>query len=196
MADYKSKMPVRGDGDYNLLTNEEPHSAGIITSERSAAKEVATMNKRPSSVDGDEDKTAMDVAISDGDGNSINLNNPMPVYISDSPSTEIEDYSTANVLKTGGSVNHDYVTGSEFRGLNVECSSGGLGKFELQVETGAATGIYNTLMAKFNSTSNPEVKFAHRFPAPIPTGITIRVVKTNEDNQDTDMYSLINGTEI
>jgi len=197
MSDYKGKMPVRGDGDYNLLTNEEPSSQGLIASDRDAAIGVATMNKRPTATAGDEDKIALDVSVSDGDGNSINLDNPLPVYISDSPEAEILDYDKAvDTAKDGGFTNHDYVTASEFRGLNVECNSGGLASFELQVETGVAAGTYNTIMRKHNSVAQPSVIFANRFPQAIASGITIRVVKTNLDNQATDMDSSINGKEV
>ncbi len=197
MSDYKGKMPTRGDGDYNVTDNEQPNSSGLIASDRDAAIGVATMNKRPSAVAGDENKVALDVAMSDGDGNSINQNNPLPVFLAPSPATEIEDYDKAvDVVKNGGSANHDYVTGAEFRAINVECNSGGLASFELQVETAVASGLFTTIMRKFNSVANPTVLFAHKHPKNIIAGVTIRVVKTNLDNQDTDMDSLINGTEV
>lgn len=195
MSDYKGYQPIRSDGDYNVLTNEEPSSTGSILSERSSTKDVTTMNKRPSAVDGDNDRTCLDVALADGDGNGIDSENPMPVFFTDSPATEIEDYDQAVDVAKDASANHDYTTSSEFRGLNAECSSAGLAKFELQVETAAASGTFDTVMVKFNSVSNPSVEFAHRFPKPVASGVIIRVVKTNLDNQPTDLYSLINGKE-
>lgn len=197
MADWnQGKMPVKNDGIYELVNNEEPASSGIVSSERSASKSESTMTKRVSAVDGDDDKTAMDVALSDGNGNGVDLDNPLPVYISDSPSTEIEDYDVQSVIKNGGTANHDYLTTSEFRSLYATCSSAGYGKFELQVETAPAAGTYNTLAVKFNSVSMPNVDFDIRNPAPIISGVNIRIVKTNLDNQDTDMYSTINGLEV
>ena len=197
MSDHKGKQPIRGDGHYSALTNDEPNSSGIIGSERSGAIGVATSTQRVTAKPGDENKIALDVSISDGDGNSINKNNPLPAYITDSPADEIEDYDKAiDVAKDGGTSNHDYTTASEFRGLNAECNSGGLASFELQVETAAASGIFTTVMRKFNSVSNPEVIFAHKSPKVIPTGVIIRIIKTNLDNQATDMDSLINGKEV
>jgi hypothetical protein len=194
MSDYKGKLPARTDGIYELVNNEEPASNGIVLSERAATKTVATMSKRQSAVDGDNDRTCADVAIADGNGNGIDLDNPLPVYFTDSPSAEIEDFDVQNVLKNGGSQSHDYVTTSEFRKLNVEGSCSGLAKFELQT---SPDGIaFTTLNVKFNSVSNPNVKFDHKAPAPIASGSTIRVIKTNLDNQDTDIYSLINGVEV
>jgi len=197
MSDYLGKQPVRNEGVYDGSLNEDPSSTALVASERNATIDQTTLNKRPTAKAGDEDKIALDVSVSDGDGNSINLDNPLPVYISDSPEAEILDYDKAvDTAKDGGFTNHDYVTASEFRGLNVECNSGGLASFELQVETGVAAGTYNTIMRKHNSVAQPSVIFANRFPQAIASGITIRVVKTNLDNQSTDMDSSINGKEV
>lgn len=198
MSDYLGKQPVRGDGVYDGAENENPSTSALVASERNATIDVTTLNKRPTAKPGDEDKIALDVAMSDGDGNSINKDNPMPVYNTDAPGTEVEDYQLdVDVTKNSGSANHDYTTGAEFRGLNAEGSSAGLAKFELQVETAPASGTFRTIMAKFNSVANPEVKFAHRFPQPVASGSIVRLIKTNlEKGQDTDMYSLINGVEV
>lgn len=195
MADYKGKQPVRNDALYQVGDNEQPSSSAVVASARSAAISVATLDKIVTAVPGDDDKIALDIAMSLGDGSGVDADNPVPVYVTADPATEIEDYDVQSVIKNGGSGNHDYITTSEFRGLNVEASSAGLGKFELQVETGVAAGTFNTIMTKFNSVANPNVIFAHKSPIAIASGITIRLVKTNLDNQDTDMYSLINGKE-
>ena len=198
MSDYLGYQPVRNDGIYDGTENEAPSSAGVVASERNAAIDETTMNKRITAVPGDDNKIAMDVAISLGDGSGVDKDNPIPVYMTDSPGAEIQDYDKAvSVLKDGGTANHDYITGGEFRGLNVECSSAGLAKFELQISTDAVPTAFETVMSKFNSVANPEVKFAHRFPTPVPAGYTVRVIKTNlEKGQDTDLYSLINGVEV
>ena len=197
MSDYKGKMPVRSEGVYEVVNNEQPASSAIVASERNAAIGVETLSKRPTAKNGDEDKIALDVALSDGNGNSINKDNPLPAYLTDSPANEIQDYDLAvDVAKDGGVANHDYVTGSEFRGLNAECNSSGLAVFALKIETGVGTGLYATVMRKHNSVAQPSVKFDYKFPAPVAVGVTIRIEKINLDNQDTDMDSLINGKEV
>jgi len=197
MSDYKGKMPTRSEGIYEVAINEEPASSAIVASERSGTIGVETLSKRPTAKNGDEDKIALDVALSDGNGNSINLDNALPVFIAPSPALEISEYDKAvDTAKNGGTTNHDYITNSEFRGLNVECNSGGLAVFELQVETAAASGTFATVMRKHNSVAQPSVIFAHKSPKAIATGVTIRVIKTNLDNQPTDMDTLINGTEV
>lgn len=197
MADWtKGKQPVRNDGIYELVDNEQPASTGLVANNRDATKDETQQAKRPTATDGDENKVALDVSISDGDGNSINKDNPVPVYLTDSPATEIEDYDVQEATKNGGTVTHDYLTTAEFRDLNVECSSAGYAKFELLVEDSPAAGTYSPVMTKFNSVSNPNVEFKHKKPQAIVSGVNIRVIKTNLDNQDTDMYSIVNGTEV
>jgi len=198
MSDYLGKQPVRNEGVFDGTLNEDPSSTAIVASERNASISQLTLNKRPTAKPGDEDKIALDVAISDGDGNSINKNNPLYVSITDSVGDEKVLYQEdVDVLKNGGTANHDYVTGAEFRGLNAEGSSSGLASFELQIETAPASGVFATIMKKFNSVSQPQVVFQQRYPTAIPTGVTIRMIKTNlEKGQDNDVYSLLNGVEI
>lgn len=198
MSDYLAQQPVRNDGIYDGAENENPSSSGVITSNRAAVKSVSTMDRRVSSVSGDDNRECMDVAMSDGNGNGIDVDNPMPVYVTDSPSTEILDYdAAAAVAASGGTSNHDYTTTSEFRQLAAYGSSSGLAKFELQVESAPLSGTFNTLMVKFNSVSNPNVDMVIKSPAPVASGVIIRVVKTNlEKGQATDLYSSINGLEV
>ncbi len=197
MSDYLGKQPIRGDGEYVVGDNEQANSTGLIGSERSASIGVETSTQRVTAKPGDENKIAMDVALSDGDGNSINLDNGLPVYVVPDPGAEIEDYDKAiDVAKNGGTANHDYTTGSEFRSLNVDCNSGGLAIFELQVETAPASGTFATIMRKHNSVSSPSVEFSLKRPKAIASGTIIRVIKTNLDNQPTDMDSVINGVEV
>jgi hypothetical protein len=187
---------VQSNGDYDATTNKRPSSQGMIVSDRAASPDETTMNKRPTAVAGNDDKVAVDVAISDSQGNRIDQNNPLYVTLTDSPLDEIENYHVAVSVAKNASANHVYLTTSEFRGLNAQASSAGLAKFELQVETAPASGTYQTVMVKFNSVSNPNVEFAHRFPKAIISGSNIRIIKTNLDSQATDLYSLINGQEV
>lgn len=195
MNDYKSKMPTRSDGIYEALNNEEPASSGLIASTRAAAKSVLTMLKRVSAQDGDNDRTCLDVALSDGNANGIDADNPLPVFMTDSPATEIESQDTQNAAKDGGEVTHEYITTSEFRGLNATGSSAGLAKFTLQVETGPATGLFTVVDVKRNSTANPNVELGVKYPKAIASGVKIQIIKRNDDNQQTDLDSTINGTE-
>ena len=66
---------------------------------------------------------------------------------------------------------------------------------QVEYETAAASGIFNTFWVGFNSTADPNI------PIPVTTGKTqvtgarIRFVLTNEDKVAMDVYSTLSGTE-
>lgn len=189
---------VQSNGDYDAATNKRPSSQGLIASDRDAAPSETTMNKRPTAVVGDDDKVALDCAISDSSGNRIDKNNPLAVFISDNPGQEIQDFDQAVSVAKDGTANHDYTVAAttELRRLNVEASASGKAKFELQIEDGVAAGTFSTIGVKFNSTANPNVRFELTAPKPVATGVIIRLIKTNLDNGAQDIYSTINGVEV
>lgn len=189
---------VQSNGDYDATSNKRPSSQGLIASDRDAAPSEITMNKRPTAIVGDNDKVALDVAISDSNGNSFTKDNPLYVVPTEDPGVEIQNFNTAVAIAKNATANHDYTVTAlkEFRSLNVEGSASGLAKFELQIEDGPAAGTFTTVMVKFNSTASPNVVFAHKKPIAIAAGVIIRVIKTNLDNQAQDLYSLINGVEV
>ena len=82
---------VQSNGKYDAASNKRPSSQGLIASDRSAAPGEATMNLRPTAVSGDDDKVAMDVALSDSQGNRIDENNPLAVYQAESPADEVDE---------------------------------------------------------------------------------------------------------
>lgn len=185
-------------GDYDAATNKRPSSNGLIASDRSAAPDETTMNQRPTAVAGNDDKVAMDVAISDSSGNRIDEDNPLAVYQAENPGAEIEDFDEAVDIASDATSNHDYTVSAsvEFRHLNVEASASGKAKFELQIEDGAGAGTFTTSGVKFNSTANPNVEFKLKKPKAVDTGVIIRLIKTNLDNQPQSIYSTINGVEV
>ena len=187
---------VQSNGDYDATNNKRPSSQGLIVSDRNASPSESTMNQRPSAVAGNDNKVAMDVAISDSSGNRFDENNPLPVYNTANPGTEINDYDQATAIAKDAVDNHDYTIAAttEFRSLEVHASASGKARFELQIETGVGAGTYDTAMVKFNSTSNNNVEF--KYTSAIQTGRIIRVARTNLDNQNQDLYSQIIGIEV
>lgn len=194
---------TQSNGDYDATNNKRPSSQGLIASDRDAAPSETTMNQRPTAVDGDDDKTALDVAISDSNGNRIDQNNPLATYNVDNPGQEIQDGDlaadvAAKVGPTITSATHEYIVSAtkELRKLSAECSSAGLAKFVLQVEDGVGAGTFTIVDIKFNSTAMPNVELGVNIPAPIAAGVKVQVIKSNLDNGDTDMWSIINGVEV
>ena len=65
-----------------------------------------------------------------------------------------------------------------------------------QVETAAASNVFNTMAVLFNSTANPNMALGPVQDIQISAGKRIRVIRTNKDNQSQDVYSTIFGVEI
>ena len=187
-------------GDYDAANNKRPSSQGIIVSDRDASPSETTMNKRPTAVAGDNDKVAIDVAISDSDGNHFSETNPLPTYQAESPFDEIDDFDEAVDVVKASSADHDYTVsaGKTLKHLEAEASASGKARFELQVETAALAGTFDTVMVKFNSTAKPNVEF--KYAKTVATGVIVRIVKKNLDGQNPasvqSLYSQIRGKEI
>jgi len=187
---------TQSNGDYDATTNKRPSSQGLVVSDRDASPDETTMNLRPTAVVGESDSVCQDIALHDANGQAIDEDNPLAVYVAESPADEIDEYSQSASVAKDATANHDYTVSAakKLKSIEAEASGSGLGKFELQVETAPASGIYNTIMTKFNSTANPNVEFKYR--KSVATGVIVRVAKTNKDNQPQDLYSQIRGLEI
>ena len=134
------------------------------------------------------------VAISDGteqleintDG-SINVN-----VVSAVSADEIHDYDTATVAGDGTD-NHDYtVANATFLLKSVIFSSSGDGKFEIQTDNG---GGLATVCVGFTNGKQGDTRQVNFDPA-IEATTSIRVIRTNRENQSQDVYSTIIGRDI
>jgi hypothetical protein len=183
-------------GDYDATNNKRPSSQGLIASDRSASPAETTMNKRPTAISGEADSVCIDIAMHDGDGQKYDEDNPLAVYMAESPADEVDEFDEAVDIAKDALDNHDYtVTAAKtFKSIEAEGSASGKARFELQIETGVATGIFTTAMVKFNSTSKSDVSF--KYSKGVGAGIRVRLEKTNLDNQAQSLYSQIRGLEI
>jgi hypothetical protein len=191
---------ANSNGDYDAATNTRPASAAVILHDRVATPGEADQNFRPTGVassDGSNAK-AIDVAIRDEAGNAFTSSNPLPVTFVDSEGDEINDYLVSSAVAAGASVNHDYTVTAlkTLKASQISCAASGKAKFEVQVETGVATGVFNTKFVKFNSAAEPNCDFNIKELISIAAGVRIRVIRTNKDNQAQDLYSTISGHEI
>ena len=142
--------------------------------------------------------TGLPVRLFDEDFIPYSSNNPMPVSIEESEGDEIHDYQAdADVLKAGGTAEHIY-TVSAGKLMNFEqvlFAGAGRLKIDVQVETGVASDVYETIATGLSSTSKlgDEISFKRAYN--VAAGVRIKVLKTNLDNQDFDIYSTIVGVE-
>jgi hypothetical protein len=179
------------DGDYDLSNNSNPSSSAVIAHDRGASVDETSQNKRPTALAGDNNKVALDVAISDSNGNSFTESNPLFVAQVNSPGLEICEYHSIADVASGASVTQTYtVAGTALELSQVEASASGKMKIEIKV---GATGAEVTKAVLFNSTANPNMSFQLKDVITVAVGDNVLVVKTNKDNQPQDLYSSVIG---
>lgn len=109
--------------------------------------------------------------------------------------SEIHNYSTATVAADTAS-NHDYtVAGTTFLCKQVLGSASGAAKFEVQ--SGPVASL--TTKAVFFVSDNggtERVEFNPPLEVPVTSTGTLRVIRTNRENQSQDLYSTIIGNDI
>lgn len=130
-------------------------------------------------------------------GVAFSVSNPLPVSVSVSDGDPIHSYDTQAALAAAASDNHDY-TVTALKTLYVRqivASGSGKMKIEIQEETAAGAGTYNTIAVFFNSTASPNMYFQPEQPLEVEAGKKIRVIRTNRDNQAQDVFSTIIGAE-
>lgn len=186
------------DGVYHASDNTIPGNLGLIASSRNVSPGNTTQTMRVTAVQGTTPNTvwALDVSMHDEAGNPFSASNPLPVTSVDSEGTEVNDYNTASAVAAAASSNHDYTATGTFKFSGVWAAASGKMKIEVRVETAVASGVFNTRFVGFNSTANPNIFMDIKENITVATGVRVRVVRTNLDNQPQDLYSSVMGHEI
>jgi len=190
------------DGDYNVTTNTNPSSVGLIAHDRNGASTDRThQNLRPTAVVGENDTVNIDVALHDEAGQNYDANNPLPVTFEESEGDEKHEFEeTEDVLKDATAV-HSYsvLDGKTFLLYKVLCSGSGKIKALLEIGDGGATEAFVTKVVTFNSTANPQADMSFdRIPIKVvgtSNTTTVRITLTNRDNQQQDLHSTFVGIE-
>lgn len=142
------------------------------------------------------DLTHVTDSVKIGDGTdflAINSDGSLNVVVQEDVGTEVVDFNTSAALAGAASSNHDRTFATASKLYQVFASASGKLKIEVQVETGSATGVFNTKVVAFNSTANPNIDINLSKYVAIPAGARVRVIRTNKDNQAQDVYSTIVG---
>jgi hypothetical protein len=143
-------------------------------------------------------QSGLPIRVHDEDNIPYSQSNPMPVSIEESEGEELHIPNEAvDVVKDGGTANHDYVVtpGKTLQTTAVDYAGSGRMRAEVLVETAVASGVFTSKMVKFTSTSRPSGKMIFEPALKVGAGITIRVKVDNLDNQDQSLYSTIQGVE-
>lgn len=144
------------------------------------------------------DLTHASDSIKIGDGTdflAINTDGSINVVPQEDPGTEVIDYNTASAVAAAATSNHDLTVTNASRLYQVCASASGKLKIQVQIETGAATGVFNTIGVLFNSTATPNIDLNLAKFATIPAGARVRVIRTNRDLNPLDVYSTIIAIE-
>lgn len=185
---------ANSNGDYDAGTNTEPSSTGVVAHDENATPDETHQNLRiTASRTGT--KTGMHVALLDEDSVPYSDTNPVPVAITENEGAEIHDFDQASAVAKDATADHDYVVANGVSVLlyGYRASGSGKVKAELQIGDGAVAEVFATKDVSFNSTATPNVS-GDFFRVPIKVvgtanGTTIKLIKTNRDNQAQDLYS-------
>lgn len=122
-----------------------------------------------------------------------------PIFVSEAAvvGTPIDNYNTSASIAANATSNHDYtVTAAKtFYSKQFWASASGKLKVEVQYETAAASGVFNTFWVGFNSTADTNILIPVPTDKTQVTGARIRIIRTNEDKSAQDLYSTISGVE-
>lgn len=188
---------VTPDGVYDVTNNTKPGNVGLITSTRAASPDDTTQTQRLTSVT-NSTKRLLDVSIHDENGDVFSETNPLPVIVTESEGTRVNNYKDATAVAAAGTDDHDYTVTAlkTFYLTQVEASASGKAKIEIKTETAASSGIFTSWFVQFNSTASTNMSIVLKEPIAVVAGAKVRVTMTNRDNQSQDLYSTICGHEV
>jgi len=215
MADYDSSLPVRTEADGDVVSklvglttanvaevntaNEQlVHDTDALAELQTIVTAVTTgpINVAATNLD-IRDLTHVSDSVKIGDGTdflevngdgSINVN----VVSAALSATEKHIYNTvvAGIPNTPNDVATYTVTAAKTFILK-QWMAAGSGKFKASLSVNAV--IVDT---QFNSTATPNVERTIASPIEVPAGQIIKVIVTNKDMANQDLYAFINGNEV
>lgn len=199
VLDLSEEGKPNGRGDYEVDDNSEPASSGIIAGIRSANNNRTDQTEHITSIeDAGGTVRALDISLHDEAGEAYSGSNPLPVTFEQSEGAEVHDFNEGVDIASSATSNHDYSVGNgdTFLLRRIHASASSKMKVELQIGDGAASEIFSTVAVNFNSTAHPEASI--ELPVPIVVigtvnTTTVRVIRTNLDNQAQSLYSTVMG---
>jgi len=123
-----------------------------------------------------------------------------PIYVQEVTTgvsgSEVHDYDTDTVIASGTS-NHDYtVANSTFLLKSIIVSASGNCKFEIQV--GALASLVTVAVGFLTGREGDtkQINFEPAIEVPVTGTGTVRIIRTNRQNQSQDLYSTIIGNDV
>lgn len=132
------------------------------------------------------------VAIGDGSNTlAINSDGSINVVPQEAPGDEITNFDVASNIAGGAVSEHTHTVQDDAKLFQILASASGKMKIEVQIETGAGTGVFDTIAVAFNSTANPNIDLAFKNHIFVENGAIIKIVRTNKEVTAQDMFSTI-----
>lgn len=202
-TDIVMKLSEKGEpnpnGYYDVSNNSDPASIGLIGHDRQASPADTYQILRLTAIGGESDSVCLDIALHDEVGNYYDEDNPLPVTVTESEGVEVHDYDTAAAIAKDATDDHTYsvADGDVFLLYGVLGNASGKMKIELQIGDGDVAELFDSKCVRFNSTASTEadIDFLNK-PIKITGTVnttTIKIIRTNLDNQAQDLYTTIIG---
>jgi len=137
------------------------------------------------------------VAVKGSTGNQLAVNADGSINVSaGAAGTPVLAYNTASAIAAAGTSNHDYTVtaGKTFTFKGFSASASGRMKIEVQLETAAASGVFNTKFVVFSS-ADAQISQAVFSNITQVASAKVRIIRTNLDKSAMDVYSTIEGSE-
>jgi len=188
-------------GIHDGTTNTDPANIAVVGHVRNATPGDTQSTERLTSIeDSAGEVRALDISLHDEDGEAFSANNPLPVTFEESEGDEIHDEDTAVDVAKDATDTHDLVVASGKTLLvhQVLGSASGKMKVELQIGDGAVSEVFTKKAVRFNSTAKPDADIDLKVALKVigtANGTTVRVIRTNRDNQVQDLSTTIIGVE-
>lgn len=196
-SDSGTQRVVLASDQPDVATNlDKVGGVAITLGQKTSANSVpVVIASDQSDVNTNEDKIA-GTAISVNTGNAdagtqrvvLATNQPaVPVSFTDSRA-ESPQYNTATAIAANASSTQSYTPGATVNLDGVDASASGQMKVEIQHGT---TGSETTKVVLFTSKGNLNATWRLPFPLAVTSAQTVKVIRTNLDNQAMDVYSTI-----
>lgn len=128
---------------------------------------------------------------------AVNADGSINVVVAGSTGTSVHNYNTAAAVAAAGTSNHDYTvtTGKTLYLEQIIVAASGKAKWEIRT---GPVGTLVTIAVMFTAGAgegHAAITFAIPKAVPDTSTGTVRIIRTNRDNQAQDLYSTIIGYE-
>lgn len=193
-TDFRSFLPVNTEAIYDVDTNPDPSTTGLVAHNRDATLDDTNLSKRITAITSDT-VTALDVSLHDPLGRPFSAENPLYVNVTNGTGgDEVLAYHEFEDLAKNTPTSWSYdVTPDKVLNLQKVLVSGS-GSFKAVVAIGTTLSEL-TKIVLFNSTANPVAQYDFSMPQFLDDTQSVKITVTNRDNLAQSIYTTLEGVE-